>query len=142
MNATPNERPKVGVAVFIWRDGKFLMYRHKGSHAEGTISVPGGHLEYGESWEACAAREAKEEVGVQLKHIRYLATTNDIMETESKHYISIWLTADWAGGEPRIMEPDKIEELGWYTFATLPEPLFEPCWQNLRQTKPELFQKQ
>lgn len=139
MNATQQERPKVGVAVFVWRDGKFLMYRRKGSHAEGTISIPGGHLEFGESWEDCAARETEEEVGVKIENVRYLATTNDIMPDEDKHYVSIWLTADWAEGEPRIMEPDKVEEISWHTFRDLPSPLFEPCWTNLRKAKPELF---
>ncbi len=133
------ERPKVGTAVFIWRDGKFLMYRRKGSHAEGTISIPGGHLEFGESWEEAAARETEEEVGVRIKNIRFLAVTNDVMEADKKHYISIWMTADWASGEPRIMEPDKVAEISWHTFKDLPSPLFEPCWQNLRKTKPELF---
>jgi len=134
-----NDRPKVGVAVFIWRNGKFLMYRRKGSHAEGTISLPGGHLEFGESWEDCAARETEEEVGIKIKNVHYLATTNDIMPGEGKHYVSIWLTADWADGEPRIMEPEKVEELSWHTFKDLPSPLFEPCWTNLRKAKPELF---
>jgi len=125
--------------VFIWRNGKFLMYRRKGSHGSGTISVPGGHLEFGESWEECAARETLEEVGCHIKNIRFLAATNDIMESDAKHYISIWMNADWASGEPAIMEPDKVEELGWYTFQDLPKNLFEPCWQNLRKAKPELF---
>lgn len=132
-------RPGVGVAVFIWRDGTFLMYRRKGSHGEGTISIPGGHLEFGESWEACADREAEEEIGVRIKNIRYLATTNDIMEADGKHYVSIWMSADWASGEPQIMEPTKVEELSWHTFQDLPENLFEPCWTNLRKAKPELF---
>jgi 8-oxo-dGTP diphosphatase len=134
-----SERPKVGTAVFIWRDGKFLMYRRRGSHASGKVSVPGGHLEFGESWEDCVAREALEEVGVTIKNIRFLAVTNDILKDDDKHYISVWMTADWASGKPRIMEPDKVEELSWHTFQDLPDNLFEPCWSNLRAAKPELF---
>jgi 8-oxo-dGTP diphosphatase len=133
------DRPKVGVAVFIWRDGKFLMYRRKGSHGSGTMSVPGGHLEFGESWAECAARETLEEVGCHIKNITFLAATNDVMPDENKHYVSIWMTADWDSGEPTIMEPDKVEELSWHTFQDLPDNLFEPCWTNLRKTKPELF---
>jgi 8-oxo-dGTP diphosphatase len=132
----------VGVAVFVWRNGKFLMYRRKGSHANGTISVPGGHLEFGESWADCAARESLEEAGIHIKNIQYLAVTNDIMPTDDKHYISIWMTADFDeanSNEPQIMEPTKMEAIEWHTFQDLPSPLFEPCWTNLRADKPELF---
>ena len=131
----------VGLAVFIWRDGKFIMTRRKGSHASGTRSVPGGHIEFGESWAETAAREANEEVGVTIKNVRYVATTNDIMPADGKHYVSIWVEADWAGGEPQVMEPDKLEQVEWRSFDDLPSPLFEPCWTNLRAARPDLFEK-
>ena len=81
---TDNHRPSVGVAVLIWKDGKILLYERAGSHGHGTWSIPGGHLEYGESWERCARREVLEEIGVTLKNVRYLATTNDIFEKDYK----------------------------------------------------------
>ncbi|HEX7368105.1 MAG TPA: NUDIX domain-containing protein [Candidatus Saccharimonadales bacterium] len=138
MDASDN-RPRVGVACFIWKDGKFLVHKRIGSHGHGTWSVPGGHLEFGESFEACARREVREEVGLEIQNVRMLAVTNDIFEDEHKHYISIWLEADWKAGEARSMEPDKGANLTWRTFSDLPQPLFEPCWQNLRQARPELF---
>ncbi len=48
--------PKIGVGVLIIRDGKLLLGRRKGSHGAATWSAPGGHLEYGETPEACARR--------------------------------------------------------------------------------------
>ena len=53
--------PRVGIAVFIFKDGKFLMGRRKGAHGEDTWSVPGGHLEFGEMIEDGARREVEEE---------------------------------------------------------------------------------
>jgi 8-oxo-dGTP diphosphatase len=133
-------RPGIGVAVAIWRDGKFLMYQRRGSLGDGTWSIPGGHIEMGESLEDAVAREVLEEVGVKLENIRFLAVTNDIFPEHEKHYVSLWFEADLPEGqEPRILEPDKISDLRWATFSTLPEPLFEPCWANLRKAKPELF---
>lgn len=133
------DRPSVGVAVIIWRGGKAIFYKRRGSHGENMWSVPGGHLEFGESWEECAKREALEEIGVTLKNIRYLATTNDIFESDNKHYISIWVEADLDQGEPRSMEPDKVVDVQWHSIQALPSPLFEPCWTNLKKSKPELF---
>lgn len=134
-----NKRPSVGVAVLIWRGGKALLYERRGSHGHGTWSIPGGHLEFGESWEACAIREVKEEVGIEIKNVRFLAATNDIFTAEGKHYVSIWMEAEWASGEPVSMEPDKVVGIAWRPLTDLPSPLFEPCWQNLRLVKPELF---
>ncbi len=129
----------VGIACFVWRDGKFLMGQRRSEHGIGTWSVPGGHLELHESWEACAAREVMEETGMQITNARLLAVTNDIFSESGKHYVSIWLEADWVSGEPTITEPDKFVNQDWYTFASLPTPLFEPCWQNLRLVAPQLF---
>lgn len=130
---------RVGVAVLVWRDGTFVMQQRIGSHGAGTWSVPGGHLEFGESWEACAKREVMEETGMIITNVQFLALTNDMFATEDKHYITIWVTADWLRGEPTIMEPHKLTTLNWATFKTLPAPLFEPCWGNLRAIRPDLF---
>jgi 8-oxo-dGTP diphosphatase len=132
-------RPKIGVAVLIWREGKILMTRRDGSHGAGSWSPPGGHLEFGESWETCAGRETLEEVNVKIKNIRFLTITNDIFADEGKHYVTIWLTADWAANEPMCKEPEKIKAVEWCTMDNLPKNLFEPCWTNLRAAKPELF---
>lgn len=129
----------IGVACFVWKDGKFLMAQRSGSHAADVWSVPGGHLEWNESWKETATREVWEETGMHIKNVRFLAVTNDIMPADGKHYVSIWMEADWASGKPTITEPEKCTDQGWYTFQTLPAPLFEPCWQNLRLAKPELF---
>jgi 8-oxo-dGTP diphosphatase len=82
---------RVGVACFIFKDGKFLMGQRKGSHGDGSWSIPGGHLEFGEQFEETAAREAFEETGLKVKNLRFGALTNDFFRTEEKHYISIWM---------------------------------------------------
>ncbi len=138
MNAMDN-RPLVGIGVLIWRDGKFLMQQRRGSHGAGTWSFPGGKLDFGESWEECGAREVHEETGMEIKNVRLLAVTNDVFKIEGKHFVTIWLESDWAANEPEIKEPNKLTAIGWYTFKTLPAPLFEPCWQHLRKANPELF---
>ena len=130
---------RVGVACFVWREGKFLILKRIGAHGSGTWSVPGGHLEYGESWEKTAAREVQEETGMRIEQVSFLAATNDNLPAEGKHYATIWMTAEWAGNEPSITEPEKCAEQLWCDFTTLPAPLFEPFWSNLRQVKPELF---
>lgn len=120
------QRPKVGVGVMIFKNGKVLLTKRKGSHGEGEYSFPGGHLEYMESFEDCAVRETKEECGLEIKNIKFLYLTN-VKKYAPKHYVHIGLTAEWASGEPQILEPTKAEEWKWYELDRLPEPLFEFC---------------
>ena len=135
-----SQRPKVGVACIVWRDGKFLMGKRKGSHGADKWSIPGGHMEFGESLEETAAREAFEETGMKVKNVRFVAITNDISIEENHHYLTVWMEADWSEGEPTVTEPDKWIDHQWRTFYDLPSPLFEPFWRNLRKVKPELFE--
>lgn len=131
--------PRVGVAVFVWKDNKFLMGRRRGSHGHDTWSIPGGHLEYGESIDECASREVFEETNMRIKNIRLLTITNDIFKEEKKHYLTIWLEADWQKNTPKIKEPEKCVAQKWHTFRDLPAPLFEPCFKNLKIKMPDLF---
>lgn len=133
-----NNIPRVGVGVFVWKDGKFLMGKRVGKHGQGSWSVPGGWLEYRETFETCAKREIAEETGMEIDNIRFMALTNNIFPDEDVHSLTVWLESDWVRGEPSILEPDKFAEQGWYTFRTLPAPLFMP-WEPLRETRPDLF---
>lgn len=122
--------PRVGIGVFIFKDGKFLVGHRQGSHGADTWALPGGHLEFGESFEDCAKRETLEENGLEIENIRFGAVTNDIFEKENKHYITIWMVSDWKSGEPKILEPEKCQEWRWVDFDSVPEPWFEG-WNQL-----------
>lgn len=126
-------RPKVGLGVFVMKDEQFLIGLRKGAHGEGTWCFPGGHLEFGESWNACARRETTEEVGVKIDNVRHVATTNDIFETEEKHYITIFMMADYISGDVEIKESEKCLEWRWCHWDDLPENTFLPTL-NLKES--------
>ncbi len=138
MSLTEQSRPKVGVAVFIMKDGTFIMGHRIGAHGADTWGLPGGHLEFGETWEECVVRETSEEVGLTIKNIRFLAATNDVFVTEAKHYITIFMLADWAGGTAQILEPDRCKEIAWFTYETMPKHVFLPL-VNLKRQHPNLL---
>jgi 8-oxo-dGTP diphosphatase len=110
------------------------MGQRKGSHGHKTWSIPGGHLEFGESFEETAAREVKEETGLTVKNIRFGAVTNDYFPDEGKHYISIWMISDYDNGEEKITEPDIYINQKWVSFDNLPSPLFLP-WNQLLKSQ-------
>lgn len=123
-------RPKVGLGVIIVKDGKVLLGKRKKSHGQGTWGFPGGHLEFGETFEECARRETLEEAGITIKNIRFVYTTNDVMAAENKHYITIYMRADYDSGEVQNLEPEKLEKWEWFAWSELPRPLFIPI-ENL-----------
>ncbi|HCC06611.1 MAG TPA: DNA mismatch repair protein MutT [Clostridiales bacterium] len=127
-----NEHPKVGLGVFVIKEGKILMGKRKSPHGEGTWGLPGGHLEMFETWEECSRREVLEETGVMIKSIKFGTVTNDIFENESKHYITIFMLSEYCDGEVEILEPDKFEEWKWMDWDEFPDNLFLPLI-NLRK---------
>ena len=68
-----------------------------------------------ESWEDCARREVEEEMGISdLDDVAWGHVTNDIMQDEDKHYVTIFMLAR-TGEEPQNLEPDKCD--GWHKYS-------------------------
>ncbi len=118
--------PKVGVGVFIRRGEQILLNRRAAVLGEGTWSAPGGHLEFGETPEECAVRETREEAGIEITSLHFRAITNDVYSVEGKHYITIWMEAQYLSGEASVCAPYEMSEIGWFDLEYLPEPLFLP----------------
>lgn len=121
---TEKKRPRVGVGVVILKDKKVLLGKRKGEHGEGMWCPPGGHLEYSENVFDCAKRETLEEAGIQITNLRAGPYTNENTLPYEKHYVTLFVIADYKSGEPRVMELDKCAEWGWFEWDNLPKPLF------------------
>lgn len=135
------QQVRVGVGVIIIKDSKILMGKRINSHGHNTWNFPGGHLEFGESPEQCAIRETLEETGLSIKNIAAGPYTNDIFEgTTPKHYITLYMVAEYASGNPQVLEPEKCLEWGWFSWDDLPLPLFLPI-KNLVDSGYDPFQK-
>lgn len=126
-------QPRIGVGVLIFRDGKILLGRRLGSHGEGDWSAPGGHLEFGETPQQCAAREVREETGLILGTTTQGPFTNDFFHAEQKHYVTLFVLAYAASGTPQRCEPEKCAGWQWFDPADLPQPLFAPLRSLLAQ---------
>jgi len=124
------KRPKIGVGVIVIKENKVLLGKRLNSHGKGTWSFLGGHLEFNETPEDCARREAMEEANIRIKNVKFATITNDIFSPERKHYITIFMKSEYDSGGVKIKEPDKFQEIGWFEWNNLPKPLFLPI-QNL-----------
>lgn len=128
------ERPKIGIGVIIFNaEGKILIGKRTGSHAP-YYSIPGGHLEMGESFEEAAIKEVFEETGLTIKNPEVFCVTNNLetLKKEGKHYISISLLVKNFKGRPVVKEPGKCEGWLWVDPHDLPRPHFDASEMAIR----------
>ena len=116
-------RPLVGVGVVFVRGDRVFLARRQGSHGEDTWASAGGHLEWGESLEECARREALEELGVAVGDLQFLCLSNIV--AYGRHYVDIEFLGDIGDQEPVLTEPEAFSVSGWFPLDDLPQPLFE-----------------
>lgn len=120
-----SRRPEVGVGCIVTRENRdLLLMRRNSPYGNASWSTPGGFLEFGESLETCAAREAKEETGADVHGIRFFAVTNDIFEEYDRHFITVWMVAEYDGDN--LQNSDESTDVGWFPRDNLPKPLFLP----------------
>ena len=118
-----SQRPKVGIGVIVLRDGKVLIGERLSSHGAGTWQLPGGHLEFGETFEETARREVYEETG--LKDIDIAGLVSVYNERDyGKHYINLSVLAHSDSGEPYAREPEKARNWSWVDPAKLPDSMY------------------
>jgi ADP-ribose pyrophosphatase YjhB (NUDIX family) len=83
-------------------------------------ALPGGFVDYGESLEAAAVREALEETSLQVTLLRQFHTYSDPSRDARLHTITTVYIAS-AAGEPEAA--DDAQEVLIVTRDTLPEPI-------------------
>ncbi|MCI08355.1 nudix hydrolase 1-like [Trifolium medium] len=131
--------PRVAVVVFLLKDRSILLGRRRSSVGDATFALPGGNLEFGESFEECAAREVKEETGLDLgqNKIEYLTVTNNVFLDQPKkcHYVTIFMRVVLDPQDEQVvqnLEPEKCDGWDWFEWEKLPQPLFWPLEKMLK----------
>lgn len=83
-------------------------------------ALPGGFVDYGESLEDAARREAREETGLDLKNLRQFGAYSDPQRDPRQHNISFVFTAD---GEGVLQGGDDAAHAALFSLEDLPAPL-------------------
>jgi isopentenyl-diphosphate Delta-isomerase len=104
----------VHVLVFNARGDVFLQKRSMSKDRQPGLwdSSASGHLDTGEGYDACAVRELREEIGLQLDSAPMrLFKLPASEETDMEH---VWVYRCAAEG-PFTLHPEEIETGGWFT---------------------------
>lgn len=137
----------VGFGVILLKNKKVLLgLRHSDPqkadselHGEGTWTLPGGKLEFGEEFEQGAKREVMEETGIKLNSVKIISVQND--KVHDAHFVTIGMLAENFEGDPKIMEPDEITRWQWFESDKLPKPMYFPSKKMLEIYKKGLVYK-
>jgi ADP-ribose pyrophosphatase YjhB (NUDIX family) len=116
--------PGVGAGLVVLRDdGKVLLCKRLKAPEAGFWNIVGGKVDLLEPSAEAARREAEEETGLKIGDVQFLCHTEQIVEADQQHWISlIYVTSDFTG-DPRLTEPDKLSDIGWFDPQDPPQPL-------------------
>ncbi len=113
--------PSLAVDIIIKSRGGVVLVRRRNDPYKGKWAIPGGFVEYGETVELAAAREALEETGIKVKLDGLLGVYSDPGRDPRGHTVSVCFTARRAGGKMRAASDAKevglFREIPWGELA-------------------------
>lgn len=112
----------VGCGAFIINEkGEVLLQQRNKEPEKGFWSIPGGKLEWMETFEDAVKREVKEECDVEITVEKLLGICDHIVKQENQHWVSPSFLCRIKKGKPKIMEPSKHLDMKWFDLNSLPE---------------------
>ena len=123
----PSSNIYVGVGVLVVKGNKVVLGMRQGSHCPNQYNLPGGHLEYGEDVTLAACREVLEETDLKI-NVRMFDNnradwyvTNNLLPVGNviRHYLGIFMVADYVSGTLTTKEPMKNKGYAWTNYDLL-----------------------
>ncbi len=124
----------VGVGALIINDrGQVFLARRgpKARNETGLWEFPGGSVEFGETLAGALRREMREEFGIEIEIGELLDVVDHILLEEGQHWVSPTYLCRITSGDPRILEPEKCSQIGWFRLNDVPEQLTRITRENL-----------
>ena len=112
-----NPLPTVDIIIEMPEGGIVFIHR---KNEPRKWALPGGYVDYGETLEAAAAREAKEETSIEVSGLRQFHAYSDPARDERSHNISVVFTAK---GEGEFKAADDADDIGIFGRDSLPSDL-------------------
>ena len=118
------ENPAPTVQAWIDRDGEFLALRRNQEPMKGEWNMPGGFVEQGETGAEAAAREVREETGLEIEVVESLGAFPSTYGPgdDAQPLLGLAFLCRITGGAEEIS--DESEKAEWFSLADFPEPAF------------------
>ncbi|MEU8954877.1 bifunctional class I SAM-dependent methyltransferase/NUDIX hydrolase [Streptomyces sp. NPDC048518] len=130
----PAAHAAVGVGAILHSEQGILLGRHR----RGTLELPGGSVEAGESFEEAVIRELAEETGLGARtgDVELLGTLVDHVDGVLRITVGALVHA-WQG-QPATQPGESVGDWAWHPLGQLPAGLFECSAQILTSWRPDL----
>ncbi|KAJ1649089.1 hypothetical protein IWQ61_009711 [Dispira simplex] len=126
--------PTVGAAVVVFlvrrSDQHVLIGKRKGKHGDGEWELPGGQIEYGESFSDSCQREVREETGLTCRNIRLVCVKNKVFDTIRRQFVVLFFSAECVEDDPQpiTMEPNKSQGWQWVPWRDIYQGSYTPLF--------------
>lgn len=125
-------------------DGKFLLHKRSKNcrDEQGNWDTGSGRLRFGQNVEESVLREVREEYGCEGRILEQLPahSIHRMNEGKQTHWLVVPFFIRVDPNEVKNNEPEKIDEIGWFTFDAFPQPLHTGFQQTLKKYR-DVFQK-
>ncbi len=112
------DRPYVGVGIIVFRGDEVLLAQRGKPPNMGSCSIPGGAQELGETVHEAAARELKEETGLEVDILGLVDVVDSIRRDDDGdvafHFTLVDMVAEWRAGEATA--GDVVPAVKWVKF--------------------------
>jgi ADP-ribose pyrophosphatase YjhB (NUDIX family) len=126
--------------LFLIKDNKILLLRRFNTgYEDGNYSIIAGHLDGGETFMQAMVREAKEEASIILNEEDLEVVHVMHRKVPEEERIDFFILAKKWIGTPRIMEPQKCDDLRWFDIDKLPENIIPYVRQAINCYRKKIF---
>lgn len=125
------KQPRIRVATILPQGDSLLLVRHRKGDKSYWM-LPGGGLDFGETFEECAIREIHEETGLRISIDRMLYLSEAICPRGSRHVVNVYMLGRVEGGTLTVPTGDVIDAVEFIPFADLHSiTLYPPIAEQL-----------
>jgi len=122
--------------IVVSKDRQILLVRHRKGNRQYWV-LPGGRLEYGETFHECAVREMREETGLDVEVDDFVYLSEAIAPDRSRHIVNIYLTAHVVGGVLKVGDEPVLAGVDYVPIEELARlTLFPPVGKAVIESLP------
>jgi len=128
--------PTTRISVIVVVDGKILLVKHQKGPRQYWV-LPGGRLEYGETFQECAVREMLEETNLHVEVQDFVFLSEAIAPDRSRHIVNIYVTAKVLSGELKLGDEPVLAGVEYKSLDEIDQlTLFPPIGKTVIESLP------
>jgi len=136
------ERFRIYIAAYLIlvKDGQVLLLKRANTgYQDGNYSLVAGHFEGAETAKQCIIREAEEEAGIKVATADLEVVHVMHRYRSDREYIDIYLRTNTWSGNIINNEPNKCDDLKWFSLDGLPNNILPETKLTLENIKRKIF---